>query len=359
MFLIGLSLGGWVALRAVQLAAAERRNRAAAAAAAADPTAAAAAAADFTYSHVFQDNQSYMECCTTPEAAAAAAATDADSAAAAGAAAAAAEAPLGLRGLVLLSPMLQLSRRRYLQRSRLLQFAAAAFAAVRPHAAVVPPRKSRRRHPHLHAYYSSDPLTYKEGVPAGIAVPLLWEMEAATTPQELLLLQQQDAAAVLMLHTVHDPLCDISGPVSCFSELAGIRDRQLLAIEGPPLPAAAAGAQQQQQQQDASSSSGDPQQHVHPKLRKLHPYFHQHLPDPPSPQPHQPQQQQRQQQQQQEVAASVEEIERRMQQLSQTGEQQPKVFIAKGVDVLHDLPNEPGQQHLFRLLATWITCRCP
>ena len=145
VFLMGLSLGGWVALRAVQLAAAERRKTAAAAATTTDPEAAAAAAEDFAYSHVFSENLRFVEYFSTPETAAAAAAADADAAAAAATAAAAAGSPLGLQGLVLLSPMLQLSRRRHLQRSRLLRYAATALAAIKPHTPLTPPPSVRVR----------------------------------------------------------------------------------------------------------------------------------------------------------------------------------------------------------------------
>ncbi|XP_026193820.1 uncharacterized protein LOC34622635 [Cyclospora cayetanensis] len=354
MFLVGLSLGGWVALRAVQLAANERRSSSAAAAA-------EAAADDFAYGHVFQENLRFVECFSTPEAARAAAAADADAAAQA-ATAAAVGTPLCLQGLVLLSPMLQLSRRRHLQRSRLIRYAAAALAAVKPHTPLLPPG-TRRRHPYLLHYYQSDPLTYKGGLPAGIAVPLMWEMEAATQHSELLQLQHQDAGAALLVHAVQDPLCDITGSVNCFSNLLGLPDRQLLAIEGP-LPGAAAPAAStpancqfdssdmqrdlEAQHEEGSNGSGSVHEHVHPKLHALYPEFDFHLPAAPASAAAAQQQ-----------PACLKAYEERMKGAADCRERKPRVIVARGIDVVHDLPNEPGQHLLFPLVAAWITSRCP
>ena len=227
----------------------------------------------------------------------------------------------------------------------------------------------RRRHPHLLHYYLADPLTYKGGVPAGFAVPLVWEMEAATRRSELLLLQQQDAAAALLVHAVHDPLCDITGSVNCFSNLLGVPDRQLIAIDGPAsadpvdapaaaavaAPAAAAssdghGDTGTQQEGDSSSNLQD---QLHPKLHALYPGFDFHI---PAADAAAASQQQLQQQKQQEWA---EDYQRRKRETEKGKGGKPKVLVARGIDVVHDLPNEPGQHLLFPLLASWITSRCP
>ncbi|OEH78002.1 hypothetical protein cyc_06478 [Cyclospora cayetanensis] len=211
---------------------------------------------------------------------------------------------------------------------RLIRYAAAALAAVKPHTPLLPPG-TRRRHPYLLHYYQSDPLTYKGGLPAGIAVPLMWEMEAATQHSELLQLQHQDAGAALLVHAVQDPLCDITGSVNCFSNLLGLPDRQLLAIEGP-LPGAAAPAAStpancqfdssdmqrdlEAQHEEGSNGSGSVHEHAY---------------------------------------------EERMKGAADCRERKPRVIVARGIDVVHDLPNEPGQHLLFPLVAAWITSRCP
>ncbi|PFH33488.1 hypothetical protein BESB_077050 [Besnoitia besnoiti] len=137
---------------------------------------------------------------------------------------------LGLTGLVLLSPMFDMERRKAKLKWELAKYGILPLAAFFPGVPLdlfAPWRrlkKDRRRkvmaeYEQLRQSFEADPLTFKESPPGGLVAAIMRDAQRALEAEEVAKISRDNVQKVLILHNAKDSICDIGGAVQFFERL--------------------------------------------------------------------------------------------------------------------------------------------
>ncbi|PHJ17198.1 alpha beta hydrolase family protein, partial [Cystoisospora suis] len=138
--------------------------------------------------------------------------------------------PLGLEGLVLLSPMFDMERRKAKLNWELIKYGVLPLATLFPGVPLSWPgnfrkRKESRRESTLYDLlrlsYEADPLTYKDAPPGGLVAALMRDAHVALEPGEVAKISPETVKRILIVHSATDTICHISGAVRFYERLGG------------------------------------------------------------------------------------------------------------------------------------------
>ncbi|KYK62919.1 alpha/beta hydrolase family protein [Toxoplasma gondii TgCatPRC2] len=137
---------------------------------------------------------------------------------------------LGLTGLILVSPMFDLERRKAKLKWELAKYGILPLAAFFPGVPLelfAPWRrlKSDRKRKRVAEYeklrlsFQADPLTFKASPPGGLVAAIMRGAQRALEPEEVDKINCENVERVLILHNATDSICDAGGAVQFFQRL--------------------------------------------------------------------------------------------------------------------------------------------
>ncbi|KEP66527.1 UNVERIFIED_CONTAM: hypothetical protein HHA_257500 [Hammondia hammondi] len=143
---------------------------------------------------------------------------------------------LGLTGLILVSPMFDLERRKAKLKWELAKYGILPLAAFFPGVPLelfAPWRRlknGRRRkrvaeYEQLRLSFQADPLTFKASPPGGLVAAIMRGAQRALEPEEVEKINCENVERVLILHNATDSICDAGGAVQFFQCL-GSREKE-------------------------------------------------------------------------------------------------------------------------------------
>ncbi|CBZ53172.1 conserved hypothetical protein [Neospora caninum Liverpool] len=149
---------------------------------------------------------------------------------------------LGLTGLILVSPMFDLERRKAKLKWELAKYGIIPLAAFFPGVPLelFAPwrrlRKDRKRkrvaeYERLRLSFQADPLTFKASPPGALVAAIMRGAQRALDLEEVEKITARNVEKILILHNAGDTICDVGGAVQFFERL-GAREKESRRREG-------------------------------------------------------------------------------------------------------------------------------